>query len=243
MNLPKAPADAALINVDMTKDFLPGGALAAEDGLEIIPVINWLGDMFETRVWTKEEHDEHHDFFASSHEGKTAMVDTVETEYGTQYLWPDHCVIGSEGTEFHEDLNVGEDDMIVIKGTDKTIHAFSAFLMDDRKTVITYPDGKTMAEKLEEAGVTKVFVTGLLKDFCAGLTAVDAARAGFETYFVEDASKSLGLPTENGLTTIDVIEDLFEEAGVKVIDSSQVPGILASMSPATPGFNKGFKPS
>lgn len=230
----KAAADTIIINVDLTNDFMPGGALGHPEGDQIVPTVNWLTEQFQKVAWTLEEHDEHHDFFASSREGKNPL-DTIETNFGTQFLWPDHCVTGTDGTKFHPDLNVKDEHMKVVKGTDKEIHAYSAFLLDDRKTEIVYPDGKTMTEKLKDEGIKRVFVTGLLHDFCAGLTAVDAAIAGFEVYFVEDASKSLVLPSLNDpdKTTVDEIEELFAKHGVKKVKAADVPAIIGTI-PSTP---------
>lgn len=239
MEYTKTSNDTALINVDMTKDFLPGGTLEHPEGLEIIPTINWLRQQFQKVVWTKEIHDAHHNLFASSHPGTVAMQDTLKTAYGDQWLWPDHCVDGTEGTEFHEDLDIRDEDMVVVKGTDPQIHAFSAFLMDDRETEIVYPDGKTMQQKLEDEGIKRVFVTGLLHDFCAGLTAVDAAKAGFEVYFVEDASKALELPTGEGdQTSLDVVEELFEKYGVKKVNAEDVPALIGTVAPPAPKVQK-----
>ena len=218
----KAPENAALLIVDVTYDFLPpDGALKVERGNEIIPVVNKLVSHFRNRVWTKEDHDPHHAFFASSHTGKKPL-DTVETNFGTQYLWPEHCVKGGKGATFHADLKIAKEDMIIIKGTDPTIHAYSAVYMDDRKTIIRYPDGKTLPEKLKEQGITKIAVGGLAYDFCAGLTAYDLAKEGFEVYFIQDASHSINIPVGNGRTTIDIMDDMLREAGVKTIHSSEV---------------------
>lgn len=223
----KAPNNATLVTVDLTYDFLPpNGALMVENGNEVLPVINELATHFNQRVWTKEEHDPQHDFFASSHKGKKPL-DTVDTNFGTQFLWPDHCVKGTQGTEFHESLDVRPEDLVVIKGTDSSIHAYSAVYMDDRKTIIRYEDGKTLPEKMRERGIDTAVVEGLAYDFCAGMTAYDLAKEGFKVYFVRDASRSIEIPTQDGRTTIDDMDDMLAEAGVIVVNSNELQQRLA----------------
>lgn len=222
-NLWILPDDTALIVVDMTNDFIPPhGALKVEEGEQTIPVINDLTPHFQTTVFTKEEHDAHHEFFASSHEGRVPF-DTVETEFGEQYLWPDHCITGTAGSAFHKDLMINEEtDMVVVKGTDPTIHAYSAFRMDDRKTMITYEDGKTLTEVLRAKGIKKVFVTGLAYDFCAGYTAFDAQADGFETTMITDASRSINLPSKIvNCTTHDEMKERLKDAGVAEMSSAE----------------------
>lgn len=223
----KAPANVLFIGVDLTNDFIPPhGALAVADGDKVIPVVNQLTPHFQHVLWTKEEHDAGHDFFASSHPGKQAL-DTVETPYGTQFLWPDHCITGTEGAAFHRDLIVNENDMVVIKGTDKHIHAYSAVYMDDRETIIRYPDGKTLPEKIRQQQIDTIVISGLVYDFCAGLTAFDLAKDGFHVIFVTDAARSICLPAGNGKTTHDRMTEMLHEAGVILTDSTQLPHLLS----------------
>jgi nicotinamidase/pyrazinamidase len=49
-------------------------------GEEIIPVINGLVPHFRKRIWTREDHDPHHRFFASSRAGRKPL-DMIEMEY------------------------------------------------------------------------------------------------------------------------------------------------------------------
>lgn len=228
----KAPDDTALIVVDMTYDFLPpDGALKVERGDEVIPVINALVPAFKRRVWTREGHPPGHGFFAESHPGKKPL-DTVETQFGTQYLWPAHSIEGTKGAQFHEDLRIAPEDMVVVKGRDPDIHAYSAVYMDDRKTLIRYEDGKTLPEKLREAGIGRVAVCGLAYDFCAGFTAYDLAREGFGVVFIADAARSINLPDGNGLTTVDLMDRRLAEAGVKTVNSADLPKVPGINGPA-----------
>lgn len=224
----------ALINVDVTNDFAEQwGALYVQGGEQIVPVLNELRENFQTVLWTKEEHDAQHDFFASSIAGKQPL-DEIETAFGKQYLWPDHCVKGTAGVEFHKDLIVKPEDMVVVKGTDPTMHAYSAVYMDDRKTIIQYPDGKTMPQKLREAGIETVVVTGLAYDFCAGMTAYDLAKEGFNVVLLEDAARSINIPVnDNGRTTVNIMDEMLEEAKVLVTQSIALEHVLNKN-----GFNK-----
>ncbi len=222
----KPPRDTAFIGVDITNDFIPNdGALMVEGGDQVIPVINAITPHFQTVVWTKEEHDANHDFFASSHPGKKPL-DTIETDFGIQFLWPDHCVKGTLGAEFHKDLLVNENDIVIVKGTDKHIHAYSAVYMDDRTTEIRYEDGKTLPEKLRDQGINRVAVTGLAYDFCAGLTAYDLAKEGFEVLFIQDASRAIAIPVEGGRDTATIMHEMLEEAGVIMTNSKDLPTLL-----------------
>jgi nicotinamidase/pyrazinamidase len=227
-----AAEDTALIGVDLTGDFVPpDGALMVKEGDQVIPVFNEMRPHFRKVIWTKEEHPAGHIFFASSHLGKKPL-DTIETDFGTQYLWPDHCIKGTPGAEFHPDLDVRPEDDVVVKGTDPTIHAYSAVYMDDRKTLIRYPDGLTLPEKLRAAGINKVVVSGLAYDFCAGMTAYDLAKEGFEVIFVKNASRSIDIPIGEGRTTIDLMDEMLKEAGVTVVTLEELPAALGiSASP------------
>jgi nicotinamidase/pyrazinamidase len=124
-----------------------------------------------------------------------------------------------------------KDDMVVIKGTNPEIHAYSAVYMDDRKTIIHYEDGKTLPEKLRDKGIKKIVATGLAYDFCAGLTAYDLAKEGFSVLFVRDASRSIGISVGEGRTTIDIMDDMLKEAGVAIIDSHELPQALGIKGP------------
>ena len=236
-----APKDTAVISVDLTDDFVPaygdwtGGALAVDGGNEVIPVANAVNSHFQVRIFTKEEHHPRHTSFASQTSGKVPVQDKYDVGYGPQFYWPDHCVRGTRGTQFHQDLDVSIADQIVVKGTDPNIHAYSAFRMDDRKTDIVYPDGKTLAENLRDQGIKRLVVHGLAYDFCAGMTALDAAAEGFEVIFVHDASASINIPYDikddddnviESRTTVQDMDEQLSAAGVWVVDSADLPNVL-----------------
>ncbi|HTH54262.1 MAG TPA: bifunctional nicotinamidase/pyrazinamidase [Edaphobacter sp.] len=183
MNL--RPTDVLLV-IDMQNDFCPGGALAVDRGDEIVPLINRLGQQFEHVILTQDWHPANHISFASSHSGKQPF-ETTEVTYGTQTLWPDHCVQGTPGADFHPDLNLPHAEMIVRKGFRRHIDSYSAFLEDDHTT----PTG--LAGYLRERGLERLFLCGLAYDFCVRFSAVDGVAGGFECLVVEDATRAVAL--------------------------------------------------
>ncbi len=163
----------ALIVIDVQNDFCPGGALAVPEGDLIVPGINALMADFDVVVLTQDWHPAGHSSFATSHTGK-APYDMVEMPYGPQVLWPDHCVQGSEGAAFHQDLNVTRPDLVIRKGMNPAIDSYSAFFENDQKT----PTG--LEGYLRSRGITTLTMVGLATDFCVNFSAVDAAKLGFD---------------------------------------------------------------
>jgi nicotinamidase/pyrazinamidase len=178
--------DACLIVVDVQNDFMPGGALAVPRGDEIVPLVNRLAARFENVVLTQDWHPEGHASFASSHSGAKPF-ETVALAYGSQVLWPDHCVQETRGAAFHEALSVPHAQLVVRKGHHRDIDSYSAFLEADRKT----PTG--LAGYLRERGLKSLYVCGLATDFCVAWTALDARAAAFETTVIEDACRAIDL--------------------------------------------------
>lgn len=179
-------ARTALIVVDVQNDFCPGGNLAVAGGDEIVPLVNALGKRFATVVLTQDWHPAGHSSFASSHPGR-APFETVEMPYGTQVLWPDHCVQGSAGAAFHQGLDLTLAQAVIRKGYRREVDSYSGFVEADRTT----PTG--LGGYLKERGVARVAVVGLATDFCVNWTAQDAARHGFETVVVEEACRAIDL--------------------------------------------------
>lgn len=162
----------ALIVIDVQNDFCPGGALAVDGGDEIVPGINRLIRDFPIRVFTQDWHPAGHSSFASSHPAK-APLEMVDMDYGPQVLWPDHCVQGTDGAAFHEDLMTDPADLILRKGFRPEIDSYSAFFENDHRT----PTG--LEGYLRSRGATRLTFVGLATDFCVGWSAMDAARLGF----------------------------------------------------------------
>lgn len=163
----------ALVVIDVQNDFCPGGALAVAGGDEIVPGINRLLHGFPIRVFTQDWHPSGHSSFASSHPGR-APLETVELHYGTQVLWPDHCIQGSHGAAFHDSLETDPTDMIVRKGFRTEVDSYSAFFENDHRT----PTG--LEGYLRNRGAERLTIVGLATDFCVAWSAMDAARLGFD---------------------------------------------------------------
>jgi nicotinamidase/pyrazinamidase len=182
----KPSPKAALIVVDVQNCFVDGGTLPVKGGADVVPVINKLAGAFQNIVITQDWHTPGHASFASSHAGKKPF-ETIQLSYGTQVLWPDHCVQGSDDAGLLKDLKLPTAQLIVRKGFHKHVDSYSAFQEADRKT------GTGLTGYLKERGIKTVFVTGLATDFCVAWTAMDARKAGFETYVVEDATRAIDL--------------------------------------------------
>ena len=180
-------ATDALIVIDMQYDFLPGGALAVAEGDAILPGIRALAARFEHVILTQDWHPVGHISFASTH-GLRPYEDTIAAPYGTQVLWPDHCVQGSHGAALHTELAVPHAELILRKGFRRGIDSYSAFLENDHTT------HTGLASYLRERGLTRLFFCGLAYDFCVGFSAIDGTKLGFECLVVEDLSRAVALP-------------------------------------------------
>jgi nicotinamidase/pyrazinamidase len=178
--------DGVLIVVDVQNDFCPGGALAVPRGDEVVPMVNTLAARFGNVVLTQDWHPRGHSSFASSHPDKKPF-ETVEASYGSQVLWPDHCVQGTTGAAFHRSLGLPHAALIIRKGMHVAIDSYSAFYENDRRT----PTG--LGGYLRERGLTRVFLAGLAFDFCVRYSAEDARREGFAVFVIEDACRGIDL--------------------------------------------------
>ncbi|HEV2954534.1 MAG TPA: bifunctional nicotinamidase/pyrazinamidase [Xanthobacteraceae bacterium] len=180
-----APTDAdVLLVVDVQKDFCPDGRLAVPRGDEVVPIVNRLAAKFANVVLTQDWHPPGHLSFASSHPGKQPYQ-TIEVAYGAQVLWPDHCVQGTQGAQFRDDLHIPHAALVIRKGIRRAIDSYSAFYENDRAT----PTG--LAGYLRERGLRRVFLAGLAFDFCVRYSAEDAHREDFEAIVVEDACRGI----------------------------------------------------
>lgn len=177
---------SVLLVIDVQNCFLPGGSLAVKDGDKVVPVINRLAKGFANVVMTQDWHTVGHVSFASSHPGKKPF-ETIDLQYGKQVLWPDHCVQGTDDAALHKDLKLPTAQLIIRKGFNKGVDSYSAFEEADRKTVTG------LAGYLKARGIKTVYVTGLATDFCVAWTALDARKAGFEAYVIEDATRAIDL--------------------------------------------------
>ena len=206
----KPNAKSALIVVDVQNCFIDGGTLPVKGGAEVVPVINKLANSFENIVVTQDWHTAGHASFASTHAGKKPF-ETTKLSYGTQVLWPDHCVQGTEDAALNKDLKLPTAQVIIRKGFHKNVDSYSAFEEADRKT------STGLAGYLKQRGINTVFVTGLATDFCVAWTAMDARKAGFEVYVIEDATRAIDL---NG--SLAAAWKQMAAKGVKRIQSSDI---------------------
>src|SRR5215475_6348979 len=205
------PDDAsALLVIDVQNCFLPGGSLAVKEGEQVVPVINKIAKSFANVVMTQDWHTPGHVSFASVHTGKKPF-ETIDLPYGKQVLWPDHCVQGTDGAGLSKDLSIPQAELIIRKGFHKDVDSYSAFTEADAKTTTG------LAAYLKARKIKRLFVAGLATDFCVAWTALDARKAGFETYVVEDACR--GIDTQGSMAK--AWADM-AKAGVKRIQSSDI---------------------
>jgi nicotinamidase/pyrazinamidase len=199
-----------LIVVDVQNDFCPGGALAVPHGDEVVPAVNRLARRFAHVVMTQDWHTPGHLSFASAHPGKEPF-ETTELPYGTQVLWPDHCVQATPGAAFHAALDLPQVELIVRKGFRRTIDSYSAFFENDRTT----PTG--LGGYLRERGFRRVFLAGLATDFCVRYSAEDAQRLGFEAVVIEDACRAIDLAG-----SLAAARESFRRIGALVVDAAAI---------------------
>jgi nicotinamidase/pyrazinamidase len=197
------PANEALIVIDIQNDFCPGGALAVPGGDEIVSEVNALMDEFAAVILTQDWHPAGHSSFASTH--ATAPFSTTEMPYGTQVLWPDHCIQGTDGAAFHPGLRL-DGDLIIRKGYNPAIDSYSAFFENDHVT----PTG--LEGYLKTRGIDTLTLVGLAFDFCVNFSAVDAARLGFKVAVRTDLCRAIDMDGSKE-TAIDGMKT----AGVEVV--------------------------
>ncbi len=195
----------ALLVIDVQQDFCPGGSLAVAGGDEIVEGINALMSDFEAVILTQDWHPAGHSSFASSHEG-CKPYEMIEMPYGSQVLWPDHCIQGSTGAQFHGNLILDRADLIIRKGYNPAIDSYSAFFENDHKT----PTG--LEGYLRTRSIDRLTLVGLATDFCVNFSAVDAAKLGFDVEVRLDLCRAIDL---NG--SLDAALTAMKAAGVRAL--------------------------
>jgi nicotinamidase/pyrazinamidase len=203
-------AHSVLIVVDVQNCFVTGGTLAVKNGEAVVPVINRIAPAFATVVMTQDWHTPGHVSFASAHPGKKPF-DTIDLPYGTQVLWPDHCVQGTDDAKLRQDLDVTKAQLIIRKGYHRDMDSYSAFAEADHAT------STGLGGYLKERGIGSVFLAGLATDYCVAWTAIDARKAGFDTYVIEDACRAIDL---NG--SLALAWERMSASGVKRIKSDDI---------------------
>ncbi len=204
-------SQVALLLVDVQNDFLPGGALAVKEGDRILPVIQKLQGQFSRILATQDFHPKDHESFASNHPGKNPG-DVIDLHGLPQVLWPVHCVQGTWGAAFSEQLQTSSWEAIFQKGKNKSIDSYSGFFDNARR-------GDTgLSTYLHQAGIRTLVVCGLALDYCVKFTALDAQSLGFETYVITDATRAVNLRPQDGEKALEELK----HAGVKLMESTQV---------------------
>lgn len=207
----KIRSDDALLIVDVQNDFCPDGALEVPEGDAVVPVINRIVGKFSVVVPTQDWHPEGHISFAGKHPGKNPH-EVIRIEGLEQVLWPDHCVRGTPGADFHPELDAAAFHFILRKGTRPKMDSYSAFLENDKKT----PTG--LAGLLKELGVKRVFIAGLATDYCVLYSSRDALAAGFQVVVLEDACRGVDVPPENIKKALEEMRGL----GIRILNTDQL---------------------
>jgi len=206
----KIPSTDVLLVVDIQNDFCPGGALAVADGDAVIEPIHRAAQFFQHIILTQDWHTPDHNSFASAHPGKKPF-EQIELAYGAQTLWPDHCVQGSPGADFHPALQLTRAELILRKGFRRAIDSYSAFFENDRTTATG------LAGYLRERGLNRVFLAGLAYDYCVAYSALDARGLGMPVVILRDACRAIDL---NG--SVAECERQFAAAGVEQMNTADL---------------------
>lgn len=174
----------ALLIIDVQNDFMPGGTLPVPKGDVIVPLINRLQKKFDLVVSTQDWHPKGHASFASSHDGNKEF-DVIKINGLDQVLWPDHCVQGTAGAEFHSQMDTAKIESIFRKGTNPEIDSYSGFYDN------SHLKSTGLSGYLKEKGVRELYVAGLAGEFCVYFSVLDALAEGFSVILIEDATKPL----------------------------------------------------
>jgi len=182
----KTGPDVALIVIDVQNDFCPGGALAVTDGDAVVPVANLMMQRFDHVVLTQDWHPADHSSFAANNPGHDPFS-LIDMPYGPQVLWPVHCIQGTAGAAFHNQLETDRANLIIRKGYRSKIDSYSAFFENDHTTTTG------LAGYLRERAVEHLVMVGLATDFCVRFSAVDAVKLGFKVTLLEDGCRAIDL--------------------------------------------------
>jgi nicotinamidase/pyrazinamidase len=202
--------------IDVQPTFMPGGALPVPDGEAVVPAINaLLAEPGARAVATQDWHPPGHSSFASAHPGRQPY-EVVQMPYGPQTLWPDHGVQGTAEAALHPALDTRRVELILRKGFRPAIDSYSAFFENDRQTATG------LDSWLRSQGVRRVALAGLALDFCVAWSAEDAVEAGFETYIIEDATRSIGMELPDGSNSTDLARTRLVSRGVQFVLSTDL---------------------
>lgn len=208
------PGDA-LIVVDVQNDFMPGGELPVADGDRIVPGVNVMMQRFADSslpvVLTQDWHPAGHRSFASTHAGLNPF--DLHEEHGIgPVVWPDHCIQGTHGADFHRDLKTCLAQAVIRKGYRASMDSYSGFLENDRVT----PTG--LDGYLKDRGVKRIFVCGLALDYCVFFTARDGVDLGYEVAVILDLARPVGSPPDS----VEQAFQMMEARGVRRMPSEDL---------------------
>ncbi len=227
---------SALIMVDVQNDFCPAytdregritppGVMQIKDGDKVVEPLNFVSKIFSSHgspvIATQDWHTSDNISFASMHPGQN-VNDIMDIVYERrdqegigimeQVLWPDHCVQGTWGAEFHDLLDLNPVSFIVRKGRSKNIDSYSAFFENDRSTATG------LGGLLKGLGIESVFIGGLALDYCVFYTAMDAVKLGFKTCVLSDAVQGIGSPKDS----IEIAMMQMEDAGIRFMKTGDI---------------------
>jgi nicotinamidase/pyrazinamidase len=164
---------SALLVVDVQNDFCTGGSLAVPGSEAVIAALNrYLASAATHGVPVYASRDWH------------SPTTTHFADYGG--TWPVHCVQQTAGAEFHPDLHLPSDVIVVTKGTDPARPGYSAFEGETG-------DGRPLADDLRARGISHLYVGGLATDYCVKATVLDALAGGFAATLLVDASRGVNV--------------------------------------------------
>ena len=196
---------SALIIIDMQNDFCPGGALAVKGGDDIVEPINRAQEEFDTIILTQDWHPREHSSFAANHNAE--VYSNMEMDYGSQILWPNHCIQGSEGANFHRNLNTNKGDLILRKGSNPKIDSYSAFFENDQNTT-TGLEGYLIKKEIKE-----LYLCGLAFDYCVFYSALDGINLGFDVFVFQDLTKAIDIKNSKKIA-----KKTMNKTGIKLVN-------------------------
>jgi nicotinamidase/pyrazinamidase len=167
-----------LLLVDPQNDFCPGGSLGVADGDAVMPVLN---------AWATAAERAGVPIFVSRDWHPTST--THFKERGG--VWPQHCLMGTHGAEFHPDLHLPADAVIVSKGMGETEDAYSAFQARDESD-------RPLAALLEDRRVSHLYIGGLATDYCVKSSALDGLERGLGVTLIPDGMRAVNLQPTDG---------------------------------------------
>lgn len=191
------PTDALLI-VDMQYDFLPGGSLGVPGGHQVLAPINRLIGLFRQQglpvYASRDWHPGDHCSFAAR-----------------GGPWPPHCMAGTRGAAFSDELELPPDAIVVSKADSADVDAYSAF------------NGTGLAEQLHAGGIRRLVVCGLATDYCVLNTVLDARTNGFEVLIVPEGMRAVDVTPGDGERAI----ARMVERGAQAVQVDELAGVSA----------------